>query len=132
MLKGRATSHVLAVTLLSLLVAVSVSNAEPSRLGIPTLNVSSYLAASESPCEDALFLELKKKPLSELTEREYEYFQQKDKDCSEYQKLMARSNTETQQARGSSQQSGMGPGSIVLLAIAGTVVFLVVLGALAQ
>lgn len=37
-----------------------------------------------SPCNDAQYLELKKKQLSELSEREYQYMQDKDKACDEY------------------------------------------------
>ena len=43
-------------------------------------------AEVESPCTDALFLELKGKALHEMTEREYEYFMKKDQECAEYQK----------------------------------------------
>ena len=37
-----------------------------------------------NPCEEERYLELKKKSLDDMSEREYEYFKQKDKECSEY------------------------------------------------
>ena len=37
-----------------------------------------------NPCEDEKYLELKKKSLDEMSDREYKYFTQKDKECSEY------------------------------------------------
>ena len=36
----------------------------------------------QSPCDDPLFQELKKKPLEQMTEREFQYFMQKDRQCS--------------------------------------------------
>ena len=50
--------------------------------------VSSFLFSEGlSPCEDILYLELKNKKLDEMSEREYEYFISKDKQCSEYTSL---------------------------------------------
>lgn len=37
--------------------------------------------AAPSPCEDARYLELKRKPLDAMTDREYEYFTRKDVEC---------------------------------------------------
>ena len=37
-----------------------------------------------NPCEDERYLEIKKKSLDEMTDREYTYFIQKDKECVEY------------------------------------------------
>ena len=37
-----------------------------------------------NPCEDEKYLEFKKKSLDDMSDREYEYFMQKDKECSEY------------------------------------------------
>ena len=41
----------------------------------------------DNPCEDQTFLNLKSKNLDDMTEREYEYYMQKSKECSEYQKI---------------------------------------------
>jgi len=37
-----------------------------------------------NPCEDERYLDIKKKPLDDMTDREYTYFMQKDKECAEY------------------------------------------------
>ncbi len=42
-----------------------------------------------SPCADSLYQGLKGKPLDQLTEREYAYFQQREKACTDYQRLTA-------------------------------------------
>lgn len=42
-----------------------------------------------SPCNDQLYQQLKKKQLSELTEREYKYFQEKDRACDQWQQQQA-------------------------------------------
>lgn len=39
-----------------------------------------------NPCKDELFLKIKQKELDEMSEREYQYFLQKDKECSEFAK----------------------------------------------
>ena len=39
---------------------------------------------AQNPCEDSTYLELKKKKLDELSDREYEYFTRKDTECSAY------------------------------------------------
>ena len=44
------------------------------------------LLAEDSPCEDETYLELKKKKLDEMSDREYEYFTRKDKECSDFNK----------------------------------------------
>ena len=39
---------------------------------------------AQNPCEDSTYLELKKKKLDEMSDREYEFFMQSDKACKEY------------------------------------------------
>jgi hypothetical protein len=39
-----------------------------------------------SPCRDSLYLVLKSRPLTSLSDREYQYFLQKDQQCAEYRK----------------------------------------------
>ena len=46
--------------------------------------MASFLFAQESPCEDETYLELKKKQLDELSEREYQYFTTKDAACEQW------------------------------------------------
>jgi hypothetical protein len=40
-----------------------------------------------SPCADSLYQSLRAKPLQDLSEREYEYFMQREKACTDYQTL---------------------------------------------
>jgi hypothetical protein len=94
-------------------------------------------SAPQSPCDDPQYLELKKKPVGSLTQQEFAYFQEKDKECYEYQRSqIGKTPEQTAQATPAPapavQNGGMSAGWIVLLAIAGTVVFLVVLGAIAN
>ena len=49
---------------------------------IALLIVSGF--AQDSPCEDETYLGLKKKKLDEMSDREYEYFTRKDKECDDY------------------------------------------------
>lgn len=39
-----------------------------------------------SPCSDSLYVALKTKTIAQMTEREFAYFNQKEKDCSEFRK----------------------------------------------
>ena len=39
-----------------------------------------------SPCSDSLYVVLKSKTIAQMTEREFTYFNQKEKDCSEFRK----------------------------------------------
>jgi hypothetical protein len=42
----------------------------------------------ESPCNDSLYVSLKTKAIGQMTDREFAYFNQKEKDCAEYRKAM--------------------------------------------
>lgn len=42
---------------------------------------------SASPCADSLYQALRGKPLQDLSEREYEYFMQREKACTDFQTL---------------------------------------------
>lgn len=44
------------------------------------------MAQGFNPCDDERFLELKTKSLDDMSDREYEYFNEKNKECSEYKK----------------------------------------------
>jgi len=48
--------------------------------------LSIAMAQGYSPCDDERFLELKTKSLDDMSDREYEYFNEKNKECSEYKK----------------------------------------------
>ncbi len=40
----------------------------------------------QSPCSDSLYVSLKTKTIAQMTEREFAYFNQKEKDCAEFRK----------------------------------------------
>ena len=42
------------------------------------------VASEKSPCNDSLYVALKGEDLSEMTQREYEYFQRKDAACDRF------------------------------------------------
>lgn len=42
----------------------------------------------QSPCSDSLYVVLKTKTIAQMTEREFTYFNQKEKDCSEFRKAL--------------------------------------------
>ena len=42
----------------------------------------------ESPCNDSLYVSLKTKAIGQMTDREFAYFNQKEKDCSEFRKAL--------------------------------------------
>ena len=49
-----------------------------------------------NPCEDERYLQIKEKSLDDMSDREYEYFIRKDKECSEYKILnLEKVNQET-------------------------------------
>jgi hypothetical protein len=41
-----------------------------------------------SPCNDSLYTVLKSRPIAQMTDREFAYFNQKEKDCAEYRKAL--------------------------------------------
>jgi hypothetical protein len=45
-----------------------------------------------SPCADSLYQSLRSKALNELSEREYQYFMQREKSCTDYQMLTRLAN----------------------------------------
>jgi len=108
-------------------------------MGDQAANASDGLIAQatpQSPCEDPQFLELKKKPVGSMNPQEFAYFQQKDKDCSEYQRALLAKSPTTQVAQVTPvvtpQKQGLPAGVIVALAIGGTIVLLLIIGALAS
>jgi hypothetical protein len=86
-------------------------------------------------------LELKKKALNEMSEREYEYFRQKDKECGEYRKLLLTRDelppttaplTTPQVQASTPEGEGMGAGAVIAISILGTLGALILIGALAS
>ncbi len=72
------------------------------RLAILLVAVAALAAASpaaaqnapapQNPCADSLYQVLRQKPLNDLTDREYEYFQLREKACMDYQRFSALAN----------------------------------------
>ncbi len=60
----------------------------PSSAGERPDSATPFLAQApaESPCDDSLYIELRKKSLDQMSQREYEFFLQKDQQCGEYRK----------------------------------------------
>jgi len=54
------------------------------RLIILLLIVGCVFAQESNPCKDETYLELKEKNLDEMSEREFEYYTRKDKECNEF------------------------------------------------
>jgi|TARA_Y100000310_G_scaffold66575_1_gene61904 hypothetical protein len=44
------------------------------------------IADNQSPCEDSVFVELKKRDLDSMSDREYTYFMEYNKRCEKFQK----------------------------------------------
>jgi hypothetical protein len=42
----------------------------------------------QSPCSDSLYTVLKTKTIGQMTDREFAYFNQKEKDCAEFRKAL--------------------------------------------
>ncbi len=58
-----------------------------------------------SPCDDELYLELKRLDLDELSERQYEYFSSKSKECDQYQKQLLEEQAEIEKASAASKSA---------------------------
>lgn len=77
----------------------------------------------KSPCDDILYLQLKLVPLDEMSERQYEYFISKTKECDEYQKQLLEEQAEKEKAEASqktaeSMRKYLGFSRILLLILA--------------
>ncbi len=82
-----------------------------------TLSKSQTKDTLNSPCKDKLYIELQKKNLDSLSQREYEYFMIKVKECSEFIKLKEKLQTQKE-----IEAEPSNAGSIVAICIAGVVV----------
>jgi hypothetical protein len=49
----------------------------------------------ESPCNDSLYVSLKTKAIGQMTDREFAYFNQKEKDCTEKKEIIHLQKHET-------------------------------------
>lgn len=46
----------------------------------------SFTAIAQSPCTDSAYVALQSTPIDSMTARQYHYYAQKDRECSEYTK----------------------------------------------
>ena len=77
------------IVALGLITLVACSCAPTSNYGFSPEYVrrpDDALHEGQSPCVDSLYLALGSEPLDDMSEREYEYFIQKDAACAEYQR----------------------------------------------
>lgn len=58
-------------------------------------------APPRNPCADSLYQALRARPLDALSEREYAYFQQREKACTDFQRFSALANQTPQAQRAS-------------------------------
>jgi hypothetical protein len=74
--------------------AARPSFAEERASGAAFLIAQTTPSPPPSPCDDPQYLELRDKRLDEMSEREYEYFTRKDKECDLYRmQLITRDTT---------------------------------------
>ena len=70
---------------------------------LATLLLVSILGFSQSPipspCNDSLYVVLKSKTITQMTEREFTYFNQKEKDCSEFRKAQMQEEVKVETLR---------------------------------
>ena len=66
-------------------------------IALGAITNTGYSQQAESPCNDSMYLELKKLPLEKMTDRQYNYFIQKEKDCSNYQAITLQEKTKNDQ-----------------------------------
>ena len=53
----------------------------------------------ESPCNDSLYVVLKSKTITQMTEREFTYLNPKEKDCSEFRKAQMQEEVKVETLR---------------------------------
>lgn len=120
----------------------------------PAIVVAQGQQSPSSPCEDEVYIGLKQKGLNDMSPREYEYFDRKDKECAEFRRLITSRPVAEQAAQPpvatpqfaapvqiqpvpislqqvTPQDRGMGSGTVIAISILGTIAALVVIGALA-
>lgn len=68
-----------------------------SLLSISTIGISQNVIPS--PCNDSLYVVLKTKSIAQMTDREFAYFNQKEKDCSEYRKALMQEEVKVETLR---------------------------------
>ena len=66
-------------------------------LSISTIGISQNVIPS--PCNDSLYVVLKTKSIAQMTDREFAYFNQKEKGCSEFRKAQMQEEVKVETLR---------------------------------
>ena len=76
----------------------------------------------KSPCNDSTFVQLQQKQLADMTEREYEYFKEKERACNEYKQMILETDRNAQGLKEAVDRRvywGIGMTAALLLLLAG-------------
>lgn len=84
--------------------------------------VPAIMPTASSPCSDSLYIALSHRKLESLTEREYTYFMQKDKDCTEYRRVAMQTNLQAEPGRQTAQAIEHASNTWLTVAIIGLIV----------
>lgn len=83
-------------------------------------------AATENPCTEQQYQNLKKRPINSLSEREYEYFMERDKACTEYQRTLAQVEPQVQAVKKAHDSLSMGWSLVLLSTFVGVLTYLII------
>lgn len=75
-----------------------------------------------NPCKDSLYLALKIMPLDSLSDREYQYIRDKEKDCNEYTMFEAKQKTYAEDVESVSNMRSVWIGLAVVSVVAGVII----------
>lgn len=89
-------------------------------------------AAIDSPCDDPQYVVLKTKPIDQMSAREYEYFQQKDRECGEFRRLQLEKGSQPGRSTAVSETPKMSTGTAVVVGVLVTCGVLLLISALAS
>ncbi len=93
-----------------------------------------------SPCDDPRYFELQKKSLDDMSQREYEYFKNKEEECAKYRQLLLMQGAQTEEMNQQQpliiqqpqEHKGMSTGGIVALSVLATFGTLLIIGLIAS
>lgn len=88
----------------------------------PPKSADHAMKATPSPCSDSLYVALQSRPIETMTEREYAFFMQKDRECAEFRK----SREEVREAnRAASNAEAWAGGAVFLVILVGVLAIFV-------
>jgi hypothetical protein len=79
--------------------------------------LAKYELLLANPCEDEIYLELKKINIDEMSERQFEIFKEKDKACNEYQKTQIELEPENKTAASMEKAANAGQAYLIIAGI---------------